>query len=202
MVTDPEKIIDEATQDVQNEKKEAKPLDYKWHGGNYSGKSFRLWFLFLLFVTILFAIPPYYLGRNKCWVWGIFLFIPFVAWVYSWVVYLYRTLTIQYVLEKDRLISKKGLFWKTTDTTFIPQINDIKLKQTLWDQWLNGNVGTIVLYTSDTTDSIQELKCLENPQEVYESIDALRNEFIRRRGIKNLGGGFIGDDEGTILSDQ
>lgn len=202
MDNDSEKTVDETSQDVQSEKKEAKTFDYKWHGGNYSGKSFRLEFLLLLFVTILCAIPPYYFGRNKCWLWGICLFPPFCFWVYLWVVYLYRTLTIQYILEKDRLISKKGLFWKTTDTTFIPQINDIKMKQTLWDQWLNGNVGTIVLYTSDTTDAIQELKCLENPQEVYESIDTLRKEFIRRRGIKNLGGGFIGDDEGSVLSDQ
>lgn len=194
------------TPDASNtpEKKEL-----RWTGGCYSRKAFRFRYICVFALTVLCAIGawklPIALGSSAsskvALTWGIWLIVPILLWIWVLTVAWYRSLTLKYILEEDRLICKKGLFKQTTDTILVPQMNDIQMIQTLWDRLVNGGVGTILMHTNDTTDPIIRLAGLEKPNDAFDAIDSLRKEYVRKRGIKSFGGAML-DDNGAIVVDD
>ncbi|MDO5581274.1 MAG: PH domain-containing protein [Planctomycetia bacterium] len=172
----------------------------KWKGCHYSGKAFRAQFLLYLLLTVAWWAIFWYFWAwfdKRFYLYGIALMaigIPLVLlWIPFWCRYLYRTWTIIYTLEPDRLITQCGFFKIRKETLNIGQINDISFDQTVWDKLLNGGVGTVELHTSDKTDPILFLKGLDDPNAAFDTLDMLKNRFIKKRGIKSLGGDLLGD---------
>lgn len=192
---------------VEKKEQKSEKSELKWTGCHYSGKSFRTRFIVYLILTIGYGIAFWYFrkdldARLLLWAfWSIAIGVPLIVlWIPFWIRYLYTTLTISYVLDSERLVTKSGLFSIRRETLSIAQINDITFKQSLWDKLINGGVGTIVLHTSDRTDPTLHLKGVDNPGDAFDTLDMLKNKFINKRGIKSLGGGDILDnlDKGGI----
>lgn len=191
-------------QHIQNDAaSEAKPAavtkELKWSGGHYSPKAFRFRFICLTLLTLAavyfgWKISSHY---HTALIWGLFLGIPAILWCWILIVVWYKSVTIKYILEEDRLICKNGLFRQTTNTILVPQMNDIQLVQTLWDRLVNGGVGTIIMHTTDVTDPVLTLDGLERPQDAFDSLDLLRKEYVRKRGIKSFGTTLIEEDGGS-----
>ena len=174
----------------------------QWKGCSYSVKTFRTRTLFWAILTIILLVLGFKFigtGLDELWkkiAWGVLVGILVIGWVWLWVKILYCRFTIHYRLNYETLEIKKGLFRQTTDTVQIVQVNDLKLVQTLFDKLINGNVGTLFLYTSDSTDPKLKLSGIDKPVEAFNSINFLRNEFVRRRGIKSFDNSGLSDDDG------
>lgn len=163
--------------------------ELKWTGCRYSRKAFRFRYFCLLLLTLLCLAGAIVIGPKWGFVarFGLWLALPAFLWVWLLFIAWYRHLTIQYILEEDRLICKKGLLQQTTDTILVAQINDVQMKRMLWDQVFNGGVGVIVMHTTDTTDPVLYLRGVDKPQDAFDAIDYLRKEYVRKRGIKSFG---------------
>lgn len=171
--------------------------ELKWTGGCYSRKAFRFRYICVFILTILCVVGAVkWHGANPGLGWALWLAAPVILWIWVLTVAWYLSLTIKYVLEPDRLICKKGLLNQTTDTILVPQMNDIQMKQTLWDKLINGGVGTIVMHTTDTTDPVLTLGGIDKPQDAFDALDTLRKEYVRKRGIKSFGTMTLDEDGG------
>lgn len=176
----------------------------RWTGGTFSPKAFRFRTICLVLLTAaLIFVGCRFIGLHchQLWetaAWSACLGVPALLWIWLTATILYCRWTIRYQLDHERLLIKTGLFYQTTNTILIAQINDIQLVQTLWDKLVNGGVGTLIVYSSDKTDSVAYLRGLEKPKEAFESLDLLRKDYVRRRGIKSFGVyGGDQDDGGT-----
>lgn len=167
----------------------AKP-ELQWTGGRYSPKAFRFRRIMLFLFTLLCVAGAFCAIRHglpKCVAWSICLGVPAILWIWLESVVWYRSYTIRYHLEEDKLVTENGFLNHVKDSTLIAQINDIKISQTLWDKLVNGGVGTVTLFTTDVTDPELKLRGLEEPHKAFETIDYLRKEYVRKRGIKSFG---------------
>ena len=116
--------------------------------------------------------------------WIVALVLLLLLWAQFYCVYFYRTWTIRYRLTEQRLDTIQGLFTKTTDTTELLYIEDMKLIVTLWDRLLNGGVGKIVVYSSsDKTDPQLFLIGIEEPQKMFDTLNAARAKVRGKRGF-------------------
>ena len=175
----------------------------EWTGCRYAVKAFRFRAvcLFLLSIAVLaggFLLANRMQGNWRAGVWWASMLLVAAAWIWFLAVILYRHWTISYRLDHERLLIKRGLFLQTTDSVLIAQINDIKKIQTLADRLFNGGVGTVVIYSSDSTDNVLSLKAVDKPSAAFEAIDYLRKDYVRRRGIKSFSAGDSGLDDGSL----
>ncbi|MDO5553041.1 MAG: PH domain-containing protein [Planctomycetia bacterium] len=179
------------------------PETVVWTGGHYSGKAFRVEAILMAFITLCFygTAMVHGLGlynRMGHWpFWALAMVIPVILWIRFAIRYWYYTTTIRYELLEDRLISYKGLFRQTTDTTLMLRVNDVQLEQTLWDKMINGGIGTVIIYSTDPTTPELRIACLDRPREAFDAIDHLVSEQAKRRGIKTFGG-LMGGEDGTV----
>ena len=162
-------------------------LPYEWA---YSGKAMRAqcvlyWAITLVLVGLMFFLTfNGTLGNAYSWVWGIVIVVLLALWAQFLCVYYYRTWTIRYRLTEQRLDTIQGFFTKTTDTTELLYIEDMRLVVTLWDRLLNGGVGKIVVYSSsDKTDPQLFLTGIEEPQKVFDILNAARAKVRGKRGF-------------------
>ena len=158
----------------------------------YSGKAFRARCIFNWILTIALLGFGFYLmskdamGQNPRIVWGIILGILAIDWIWFACNYFYKTKFILYRLSEAHLYAEQGLFSRTIDTMELIGINDLRMRQSLWDRFINGGVGTVEVFSvSDKTDQVQRMKGMENPQEVLEKIDNARRR-LRGRGIVQM----------------
>lgn len=88
----------------------------------------------------------------------------------------------KYSVDKDRLYLKQG-FWKTqTDELLLYRILDIKSSRTLW-QRICG-VGTVVLYCSDKSNGILEMKNIKKHDQVRRFLSELVEDKRTETGVK------------------
>ena len=157
----------------------------------YSGKAFRARCIFNWILTVALVALGFYLMskgvmENKQVLWGIILGVLAVDWLWFASDYFYKTNFILYRLSEAHLYAEKGLFQRTIDTMELIGINDLRMRQSLWDRFINGGVGTVEVFSvSDKTDDVQRMKGMENPQEVLETIDTARRR-LRGRGIVQM----------------
>ena len=145
----------------------------------------------------------------KLWtIWIACLGIPALVWIWrgwKWIVAVYG---IEYELRVDAdnprattFLIKRGIFNKTTDSMTIGSIKDIKSEQSIWQKYLMGGVGTIILFTSDKTDESVKMKNMGEPSRVFNAFDTLRRHYWARGGMQLHTGADgaedIGDDGGA-----
>ena len=185
---------------------DAKPADHavtpSWTGCRYSMKAFRFRAICLLFVSLVILAGAAYSGRfcggncHRAVFWGAAVLV-LALWVSLLAKMLYRHYTISYKLDREHLLLTHGFFRQTTDTILIAQIDDIVKIQTLADRLFNGGVGTIEIYANDRSDSHIFLEGVDLPQKAFESLDLLRKDYVRRRGIKSFSSVDRGIDDGS-----
>lgn len=162
------------------------------HEWAYSGKAMRARFVLYWIITLLVLGGTVYLtmiGKQLAdgafvptWI-GVVVAL-LLLWVQFYTTYFYRTWTIRYKLDEQRLDSRCGFFTIEHDTTELLYIDDIKLVITLWDRILNGGVGKIIIYsTADKTDKQLVLKGIENPQDLFDKLNSARLNVRRKRGF-------------------
>ncbi|MBR2693168.1 MAG: PH domain-containing protein [Thermoguttaceae bacterium] len=185
---------------------DAKPsdsvLEPAWTGCRYSMKAFRFKAICLLILSVVLPAMAAYLVRSagqekyRLWLYGGTAALLVVLWAALLAKMIYRHYTISYKLDRDHLLLTRGFFRQTTDTILIPQIDDISKVQTLVDRLVN-RVGTIEIYANDRSGGHILLEAVDDPHKAFESIDLLRKEYIRRRGIKP----FVSYDQGVDVGD-
>lgn len=88
----------------------------------------------------------------------------------------------KYKVDENRLYCKTGLLKTETNELLLYRIMDIKGTQTL-GQKLFG-VGTVVLYCSDKTHGVIELKNIKKPEQVRRFLSEMVEQRRAESGIK------------------
>lgn len=162
-------------------------LNLEW---SYAGKAMRAQtFLFVLISLLavgggVYAMSAALLGSSYRLVWCLIAGGLALLWGYHYAVYFYRTWTIRYRLTDQRLYVHLGLLTRTSDSMELIYIDDVRLVQTLTDRFINGGVGSLIIFCSaDKTDKKLVLKGIDKPQEIFEKIDATRTVLRAKRSI-------------------
>ena len=167
-------------------------LNVEW---SYSGKAMRAQMLLFVLISLLLVggglyatvagrLSTYYLSA---W-FGIVLCL-ILLWGYYYGLYFYRVYTIRYKLSATHLYADRGLFTQVRDTTELIHVDDVQLRQTLFDRVVNGGVGTLIIFAAaDKTDTKMVLSGIDKPQEIFEHLNAARTSLRARRAILAGGG--------------
>ncbi len=158
---------------------------------SYSGKAMRAQCVLYWLITLVVVSVMAFLSAQKIILGNVFLpawigtvVVLLLLWGQFYCVYFYRTWTIRYRLTEQRLDTMQGIFTKTTDTTELLYIDDLRLIVTLWDRLINGGVGKIVVYSSaDKTDHQLFLIGIEEPQKMFDALNAARAKVRGKRGF-------------------
>ncbi|MDO5310154.1 MAG: PH domain-containing protein [Planctomycetia bacterium] len=137
------------------------------------------------------------------WIWILCMFVPVALWLWRGCVWVLTVCATRYEIRCDpdnpratTFLIMRGIFNRKTDSTHIGQIKDIQMKQTIWQKYLMGGVGTIYLLTpSDRTDDRIEMKNMADPNRVFNAFDELRRHYWSRGGMQMGGESFDGAAE-------
>ncbi|MGE5474768.1 MAG: PH domain-containing protein [Ignavibacteriales bacterium] len=88
----------------------------------------------------------------------------------------------KYTVRDNKLIITKGLFTTTENEILLYRILDFKLVKTLVDKMCG--VGTIVLFTADSSDRTFNIEKVKNASEVKEMLSRMVEEERAKAGIK------------------
>jgi len=162
-------------------------LNLEW---SYSGKAMRAQAFLFVLVSLLvvgggiYATFATLLDKSYLLVWYSIAGALVLLWGYYYAVYLYRVWTIRYRLTDQRLYINRGLLTRTSDSMELVYIDDVRLIQTFIDRFVNGGVGSLIIFCSaDKTDKKLVLKGIDKPHEIFEKIDATRTILRAKRSI-------------------
>ena len=138
---------------------------------------------------------------TMIWIWC--LIVPAALWIWRGWVWIATIYGVRYELRVDvdnpratTFLITRGIFNHTTDSLHIGQVKDIQNRQSFWQKYLMGGVGTIVLFTSDLTDPEVYMKNMAEPGRVFNAFDDMRRHFWGRGGVPvGLGDGGSGDGD-------
>lgn len=103
------------------------------------------------------------LSERKRWA---FLGIPFTFTVYS--------------ITDKKLLIKKGLFNRTYDEILLYRITDLQLSANFAQTVFGLGLGTVNVYSKDTSDSSLEIKNIRHARDFYETLsDNLEKQRLR-----------------------
>ena len=141
------------------------------------------------------------------WIWIVCLIVPVILWIWRGVVWVCAVFGIYYELRVDpdnpratTFLTTHGIFNKKTDSLHIGSIKDIQSRQSFFQKYFMGGVGTIILFTNDLTSDKVEMKNMADPSRVFNAFDTLRRHFWSRGGMQLHGG--VGADEDGAFSEQ
>ncbi|MBX7168751.1 MAG: PH domain-containing protein [Pirellulales bacterium] len=107
-----------------------------------------------------------------------------VIWSIPVFTLLYRRMSISYRLTTQRLFHEHGILSRTIDRTELIRIDDLSIRQGLFERLITGT-GTIkVISSRDATDKDLELRGIENVRDVFSKIDAARRNEKTRRSLQ------------------
>lgn len=131
-----------------------------------------------MFNTDFASEAPAYIERKR-W---LFLGLP---WTFT-----------KYILKEDVLTIDKGFFKTVEDDCYMYKIVDVKLEVGFLERL--AGLGTVVCYTSDTTDKILKLEHIAHSREVKNYIlDKSEKMRMKRRTMNTLNlNADIGDLDG------
>ena len=137
------------------------------------------------------------------WIWVVCLIVPTILWIWRGIVWICAVFGIYYELRVDpdnpratTFLTTRGILNKETNSLHIGSIKDIQSSQSFLQKYFMGGVGTIVLLTTDVTDSRVEMKNMADPSRVFNALDTLRRHFWSRGGMQLHGG--AGDEDGAF----
>ena len=132
-------------------------------------------------VTIVLLIMVLVFGSANPVLWGGWAVISVLLWGGFACQLAYRKLTYKYQLTTQRFVHEKGLLKRVTDRIEVIDIDDVSVEQRLIERVVG--VGTIKLISSDRSHPVLMLRGIENVKVVAATIDDLRRNERRRRGL-------------------
>jgi len=90
-------------------------------------------------------------------------------------------LSIEYWLTGERLFRRRGIITAVTDQTELIRIDDIQVRQGLFDRLLG--TGDVILISTDVSDNVLVLRGIDSPQEVAETIRQRVRDLRERKGL-------------------
>lgn len=151
-----------------------------WQGGFSSKAMFGDW-LTAGVVTIVLLIGVLVFGSGSAYLWGFWAVTSLLVWGGFACLLVYRKLTTKYQLTTQRFVHEKGLLKRITDRIEVIDIDDVSVEQRLIERMVG--VGTIKLISSDRSDPVLMMRGIENVKVVAATIDDLRRNERRRRGL-------------------
>lgn len=138
------------------------------------------------------------------WIWVVCMIPPLALWIWRGWVWICAVYGVYYELKVDpdnirasTFLTTRGIFSKKTDSMHIGAIKDIQSKQTLFQKYFRGGVGTITLFTKDLTDGKVVMDNMPEPSRVFNSLDTLRRHYWGRGGFNTVGGDYPEGDDGA-----
>lgn len=125
-------------------------------------------------------------------IWILCLGVPLALWIWRGVYWLIQVYGTFYELRIDpdnpkatTFLVTRGILNKRTDSVHIGQIKDIASRQSFFQKYFKGGVGTIELYTpTDKTDGRIIMKDMAEPGNVFKAIDGLRAQYWGKGGMQ------------------
>lgn len=120
--------------------------------------------------------------ERKCW--G-FLGLPLTFTVYS--------------ITDKKLLIKKGFLSRQYDEIMLYRITDLQFSQTFAQTVFGLGLGTVTVFSKDTSDSTLVIKNIRHPRDFYETLsDKIERERLRYgvRPSELIGSGIGGDADG------
>lgn len=154
------------------------PAEAELWSGTYSTKAMYGQIIGAAIVTILGGIGASLTGPIG---WIAFAIGAAVLWGAIGLLILYRRLTVRYRLTTFRFFHETGLLSRTRNRIEVIDINDVTLRQGVWERMFN--VGTIRIQSSDQTDPDLDLPGIEDVKYVADLIDDTRRAERQRRGL-------------------
>ena len=151
-----------------------------WQGGFSSKAMFGNWLLAGVVTIVLLIMVLVFGSANPVW-WGSWAVISVLLWGGFACQLAYRKLTYKYQLTTQRFVHEKGLLKRVTDRIEVIDIDDVSVEQRLIERVVG--VGTIKLISSDRSHPVLMLRGIENVKVVAATIDDLRRNERRRRGL-------------------
>ena len=91
-------------------------------------------------------------------------------------------ITRYYQITNHYLVCSKGIFNNDIKKIFIPTISDLVLKQNVWQRILN--YGDVLIHRF-TTDSVMDVKNINDPEYFIENLEEIMNLLRERETNKN-----------------
>jgi uncharacterized membrane protein YdbT with pleckstrin-like domain len=109
---------------------------------------------------------------------GLALLIVLVKWI--------DYMGAKYQVTEQRLIIRRGIFFKSIDEIELYRIKDVRMNFTLLSQW--AGTGTICLTSSDETTRVGDLvmRDVEKAQARREEFRRLVDAARRQRGVREI----------------
>ncbi|MGQ0559652.1 MAG: PH domain-containing protein [Sphingosinicella sp.] len=122
------------------------------------------------------AVPPWMISALALT--GIALLIILVKW--------FDTLEAKYQVTEERLILRRGIFFKNVDEIELYRVKDLRLDFTLLNQW--ADIGTITVSSSDETTRGGDLviKHIPKAEQRREDLRRLVDQARQRRGVREV----------------
>ena len=136
--------------------------------------------------TVLLGVAGFGVMVAKAGDWGAW---PLVATGLALVIVLWkwlRNMGAKYEVTEQRLIVRKGIFFKSIDEIELYRVKDVRMNFTLLSQW--AGIGTICLTSSDETTRITDLvmRDVEKAQSRREEFRRLVDAARRQRGVREI----------------
>ncbi len=90
----------------------------------------------------------------------------------------------KYSLSEDRIFLEKGFLNLKSEEVLLYRIRDIQLSMSLGQRMMG--VGTVCLYSSDTSAPRLDLENIKNPREVKEQIHRAVEDAKNRRRMRTM----------------
>ena len=92
----------------------------------------------------------------------------------------------KYEITEERLIIRRGIFYKSIDEIELYRVKDVRLDFTLINQW--AGIGTLCVSSSDETTRAGDLlmRHIERAQPRREELRRLVDVARRKRGVREL----------------
>jgi uncharacterized membrane protein YdbT with pleckstrin-like domain len=123
-------------------------------------------FLSLMLIRGLWA-PPYRYVLPA---------IAVLPFCYVYAAYVWERTRTRYRLTTQRLFRSEGVLFRRGAELELIRVDDVTVDQSLMDRIFS--TGTVIVYSTDTTDPVLRLESIDRPYDVKELI---RNAVVERR---------------------
>ncbi|MCC6123713.1 MAG: PH domain-containing protein [Pirellulales bacterium] len=151
-----------------------------WRGG-YSPKAMiGNWIASGLGGLVLLIVAFLWLRSSPLGFWLLVL-AAFLPGLYNLAVFLYRKLSVRYLLTNQRFMHESGILRRVTNRIEVLDMDDIAFEQGLVERMMG--VGTVRIHSSDVSHPEIFLRGIENVAEISNLIDNTRRTERRKRGL-------------------